>query len=149
MIKFIKTDSVNADFIQLVKLLDDDLKIRDGEDHDFYNQFNNIEILKHVIVAYYNEKPVGCGAFKKFEKEAVEIKRMFVLPEVRGKQIGTKILIALEEWAQEICYKQIVLETGVNMPEAIGLYSKMGYKSIPNYGQYKNVPTSICFKKML
>ena len=64
MINLIRTDSKNNDFINLVALLDTDLKIRDGADHDFYNQFNKIDMLKHVVVAFENNVAIGCGAFK-------------------------------------------------------------------------------------
>ena len=64
MLKIVRTDSTNEDFISLVKSLDADLQIRDGNDHPFYAQFNKIDKLKFVVVAYENEKPLGCGAIK-------------------------------------------------------------------------------------
>ncbi|MBV1924473.1 MAG: GNAT family N-acetyltransferase [Flavobacteriaceae bacterium] len=147
MIQLIKTNSENKDFIDLVKLLDADLKIRDGEDHDFYNQYNAIDKLNHVIIAYDNEEAVGCGAFKKMDEDTVEIKRMYVNPYHRGKKIATKVLVGLELWIQESGFKRVLLETGIRMPEAIGLYKKCGYQVIENYGQYKEMDTSVCFQK--
>jgi GNAT superfamily N-acetyltransferase len=147
MINTIRTNSDDRDFIELVKLLDADLAIRDGEDNLFYAQFNKIDKIKHVVLAYENEKPVGCGAIKKHEANAMEIKRMYVLPEHRKKEIATKILTALESWAAELSYTKCVLETGKKQPEAIGLYKKNGYKIIPNYGQYAGMDNSVCFEK--
>ena len=72
MIQLKRTNSSNQDFIELVAELDAYLKITDGDDHDFYNQFNGIENLKHCVVAYKDEKPVGCGAFKAFDLSKVE-----------------------------------------------------------------------------
>ncbi len=148
MVQLVKTNSENKDFIDLVKLLDADLKIRDGEDHEFYNQYNAIDKLNHVVIAYYNNEAVGCGAFKQMEEGTVEIKRMYVNPYHRGKKIATKILVGLELWIQENGYKKALLETGIRMPEAIGLYKKCGYQIIENYGQYKGVETSVCFSKL-
>jgi GNAT superfamily N-acetyltransferase len=149
MIKILRTDSNNEDFRELVALLDEDLGIRDGEDHSFYAQFNKIDLIKFAVVVYKNEKAIGCGAFKFYDDEIVEIKRMFVRPENRGQRIGVKILKELEKWAFEESYKFAILETGKKQPEAIRLYQKSGYKLIPNYGQYENIENSVCMKKRL
>ena len=92
MIKIIRTDSDNKDFIELVKYLDADLAERDGDDHSFYAQFNKIDKIKYVVVAYENGKPMGCGAIKEYSPDTMEIKRMYTLPESRGKGIATKVL---------------------------------------------------------
>ena len=147
MIKIIRTDSDNPDFIELVKNLDADLAERDGNDHSFYHQFNKIDKIKHAVVAYEDNKPIGCGAIKEFDLQVMEIKRMYTLPEGRGKGIATKILSELEKWASELSYKKCILETGKRQPEAIELYKKNGYKNISNYGQYKGIENSICFEK--
>lgn len=149
MIKLIRTNSANTDFMELVKSLDADLKIRDGEEHAFYNQFNKLDNIKHAVVTYDAGMPIGCGAIKEYQGETAEIKRMFVLPNSRGKGIATKILTELEHWAKELSYAKCILETGVNQPEAIKLYHKSGYQIIANYGQYENVKNSICFGKKL
>lgn len=149
MLKIIRTNSENADFVSLVKQLDAYLKIMDGDEHDFYNQFNNIDVLKNTIVAYLENKPVGCGAFKEYNSNSVEIKRMFTLPETREQGVASKVLLALEDWAKELNYQSSVLETGIRQIEAVQFYKKKGYKIIPNYGQYKNVENSVCFEKEL
>jgi N-acetylglutamate synthase-like GNAT family acetyltransferase len=96
MIKLLRTDSENADFRALVALLDADLAIRDGAEHAFYAQFNKINKIRHVVVAMENEIAVGCGAFKDYEKETAEIKRMYVREENRGRGIAGLILAELE-----------------------------------------------------
>lgn len=146
MLKTVRSDSYDKNFIELVKSLDAYLKITDGEDHEFYNQFNSIEKLKHVIVAYKDDKFLGCGAIKKYDKGIAEIKRMYVKPEVRGFGIATSVLKALELWAKELGYKKCILETGIRQVEAINFYKKNEYKLIPNYGQYENVAQSLCFE---
>ena len=147
MISLLRTNSENTDFVELVKLLDADLAIRDGKDHSFYAQYNKIDNIKHVVVAYDNSKPVGCGAIKEYSPDTMEIKRMYTLPEERGKRIATKILIELEKWAHELSYKRCILETGKKQPEAISLYKRNEYKIIPNYGQYVGMENSVCFEK--
>jgi GNAT superfamily N-acetyltransferase len=146
---FSRTLSDNADFQDLVALLDKDLKLRDGDQHPFYAQFNKIENIHNVIVCYIDNKPVGCGAFKEYDKKKAEIKRMFVLPGYRGKGIGLDILKELELWASELNYPECILETGKKQPEAIRLYQKAGYKIIKNYGQYENIENSVCMAKTI
>ena len=147
MRSFLKTNSSHPHFIELVKLLDADLAERDGADHSFYAQFNKINMIQHVIVAYEGDVPVACGAFKFFEDACVEIKRMYVLPQHRNKGIAAEVLQALELWAKDEGNKATVLETGLKQPEAIRLYEKNGYTRIPNYGQYAGVENSVCMKK--
>lgn len=147
MINLIRTNSDNPDFTKLVVLLDRDLAIRDGDDHAFYAQFNKTNHIRHVVVAYEKEEAVGCGAFKDYETAVVEIKRMFVQPQHRGKGIAGLMLTELEQWAKELQNTSCVLETGKKQPEAIRLYQKSGYTIIPNYGQYAGIDNSVCMKK--
>ena len=149
MINLIRTNSDNSDFRELVALLDQDLQIRDGDEHSFYAQFNKIDKIRYVVVAYENETAVGCGAFKEYEPNVAEIKRMFVRPENRGRGIAGRILTELETWAKELNYSECILETGIKQPEAIRLYQKSGYETIPSYGQYLNVENSVCMKKSI
>jgi GNAT superfamily N-acetyltransferase len=147
MLTLRRTDSTDPDFIELVKHLDADLAQRDGEDHSFYAQFNKIDRIKHVIVAYEADRPVGCGAIKEYSPGTMEVKRMYTSPESRGKGIASKVLSELELWASDLAYEKCILETGKKQPEAIALYKKRGYKVIPNYGQYADVEDSVCFEK--
>ena len=134
-----RTTSENPDFQTLIIELDRLLKITDGDDHDFYSQYNETENIKNVLIFYDNQKPVGCGAFKAYDVNTAEIKRMYVLPEYRGKGIAPKILNELEVWSKELNYKKCILETGIKLQSAIALYLKSGYKITDNYGQYEDV----------
>jgi putative acetyltransferase len=149
MIKTIRTNSDNPDFIRLVGHLDADLAERDGQDHSFYAQFNKIDKIKYVVIAYEDDEPVACGAIKEYAPGIVEIKRMYTSPESRGKGIASKILKELESWASELSYEKCILETGKKQPEAIRVYEKNGYRVIPNYGQYAGIENSVCFEKHL
>ncbi|PRP66791.1 GNAT family N-acetyltransferase [Nonlabens agnitus] len=144
-----RTNADDVHFKSLIPLLDQYLSITDGDDHDFYNQFNQLEQINHVVVAYKDQKAVGCGAIKKVDAQTVEIKRMFTLETVRGKGVATQILKELEKWAEELGFDICRLETGIHQPEAIALYKKNGYSVIPNYDQYVGMELSICFEKSL
>ncbi|MCP4442929.1 MAG: GNAT family N-acetyltransferase [Aureispira sp.] len=149
MQKLLRTNSQNPDFIKLVQKLDADLAKRDGQEHSFYAQFNKIDALQYVVVLYENGEALGCGAIKELNINTMEAKRMYTNPSSRGKGLATIILLELEKWAEELGYKKCALETGKKQPEAIRLYSKNGYQTIPNYGQYANVENSLCFEKPL
>jgi GNAT superfamily N-acetyltransferase len=149
MITIVRTNADNLDFINLIQALDIDIALRDGEEHTFYAQFNKTDDIKHVLVAYENNQPIGCGAYKMYQDAVAEIKRMYVTPEGRGKGIATQILIVLQEWATEEHYTSCVLETGKKYPEAIALYQKNGFTISENYGQYIGIEDSVCFQKEL
>lgn len=149
MLRLVRTNSDNDDFRSLVKELDADLSVRDGDDHAFYHQYNAIDAIKYTVVVYDGGKPVGSGAIKFFDDESMEVKRMFVIPASRGKGIATGILSELEKWAREMGNKRCLLETGKKQPEAIALYQKNGYSVIPNFGQYQGIENSICFEKII
>jgi GNAT superfamily N-acetyltransferase len=148
-ILLLRTDSTNPDFRKLVAALDEDLAIRDGAEHAFFAQFNKIDHLKQVVVAYAGNEPVGCGAIKEYSTGTIEVKRMYVPPAHRGKGIASLVLQELEAWAKELNYNTCILETGWKQPEAIRLYQKNAYHTIPNYGQYAGVESSVCFEKVL
>lgn len=149
MLSLIKTNSDSSDFRSLVVALDADLQVRYGEQQTFFSQFNKLNHIHHVIVAYENNQPIGCGAFKEYELGVAEIKRMYVKPALRGRGIAAEILTALEQWAKEEGFKTCILETAIRQPEAIRLYEKSGYTRIPNYGQYIGVEISLCMEKQL
>jgi GNAT superfamily N-acetyltransferase len=149
MVNLVRTTCDDHHFLKLVRLLDADLAIRDGEEHAFYSQFNKLDNIRHVVVAYEDGEPAGCGAIKEYAPDTMEVKRMFVMPAHRRKGIAAKILKELETRAAELSYKKCILETGKKQPEAIELYRNNGYQSIPNYGQYAGVENSVCFIKQL
>ena len=149
MITIKKTTSADKDFTALVKQLDEDLKIRDGDDHTFYAAFNKTATLQQAIVAYDGNTAVGSGALRKYAGGTMEIKRMYVIPQARRQGIASLILAALENWCTELGYKKAILETVKNQPEAIHLYHKNNYQLIPNYGQYADMHNSVCFGKIL
>lgn len=148
-LRIIRTDASHKDFISLVKLLDAELAVTDGDEHAFYHQYNHITHIKHALVAHVSDELAGIGAIKKFDDDSMEVKRMYVLEPMRGKGLAVKILQALEAWAVELGAKYTILETGKRQPSAIALYEKCGYQRIENYGQYAGMDNSVCFRKEL
>lgn len=149
MLTLTRTTSDNPDFQSLVVLLDKDLKEKDGDDHAFYAQFNKVDSINEVVVAYKDGNAAGCGAIKLYTETIAEVKRMFVHPDFRRQGIAKQILAALEAWAKELNYSATILETGMKQADAIELYKNSGYNVIPNYGQYTGVENSVCMHKQL
>jgi GNAT superfamily N-acetyltransferase len=120
-----------------------------GEQDAFYSQYNQIDLLQHVVLLYKDQIPAGCGAVKEAAPGIMEVKRMFTVPSFRGTGIASRVLQELEQWSAELGYHKCILETGRFMPDAVALYNNRGYRQIPNYGPYVNTEDSICFEKVL
>lgn len=146
MITYKRTNSSDPHFLDLIHQLDADLTITNGDEQAKFAQYNTVEKVKWVIIAYHDKLPIGCGGFKITEGKA-EIKRMFVNRNFRGLKIGEQILRNLETWAKEENLASAILETGINQHEAQNLYKKLGYRIIPNYGPYVNFSDSLCMEK--
>jgi len=147
--RFLRTDHTHPGFVQLVRELDQDLARRDGKDNAFYARYNSMEADARAVVAIAEGVPVGCGAIKPVDADAMEVKRMYTLPAWRGKGVASRVLAELEQWARELGMERCILETGLRQPEAIALYESNGYEPIPNYGPYAGVANSRCFAKVL
>ena len=149
MLELYRTTSENPDFANLVSHLDAHLWETYPDTQAEYDTFNVIESNDTVVIVHKDKRAVGCGCFKKFDSETVEIKRMFVHPEYRGLGIAHLILEELEKWAAELGYRYLVLETLPKQTSAIRLYQKRGYQRIENYGPYVGLADSICMRKTI
>jgi len=120
-----------------------------GEVDDLRNEELLPPTGRFVIVYDDSDAPVACGAIRRRDAEAAEIKRMYVRPEARGHGLSRVVLVELESTARDLGYRALVLETGLRQPEAIALYESAGYTTIPNFGFYKESPLSVCYRKEL
>ena len=144
--ELIRTNSDNPDFKILSAFFDEYLVDIDGDEREFFAFHNNVQ-LDNVLVVYENSEAVGCGAFKEFDENTAEIKRMFVHPNHRNKGIAKLVLNELELCANDFGFSSYILETSPKLTSAIALYKKTGYQFIPNYKQYVDVENSVCMKK--
>lgn len=148
---FCRTDGRNKDFIENCRLLDMDLDRRVGKKikRDKYQKYNQLDEIREAIIVYEENKPIGGGAIRRYDDESVELKRVFVHTEYQGRGIGSRLVSLLIEWATELGYKRMILETGELLAESCAVYKKMGFKVIPNYGPYMDMPESLCMAKDL
>jgi GNAT superfamily N-acetyltransferase len=101
------------------------------------------------FVAFRDQEPVGCGALRRLDESAGEIKRMYVLPAHRGQGVARRILQAIEAEATALAMEKLLLETGIRQPEAVALYQRAGYRRVPPFGTYTENPLSLCLAKDL
>ena len=147
--KILKTGNTHKDFTDLTSLLDAELHSRYGDTQSIYDPHNRIDPIDTAVIGYVNGMPSACGCFKPLDSHTMEIKRMYVVPNLRRRGLSSRILQALEDWGRELGYTRAVLETGKGQPEAVALYQKNGYQTIPNYGPYKDLENSTCMAKQL
>lgn len=148
---FIRTDGKNQDFIENCRLLDMDLDRRVGKvvKREKYRKYNQLDEIQEAIVVYDGKKAVGGGAIRKYDDENVELKRVFVHTDYQGRGIGSRLVSLLIEWAAELGYQRMILETGELLAESCAVYRKLGFEVIPNYGPYVDMPESLCMAKEL
>lgn len=101
------------------------------------------------LIGSVDGQDVSCGGVCRFDKETAEIRRMYVMPELRGAGFSRPMLGALEDEARSLGYRRVRLETGVHQHEALGLYRSSGFEEIPRYGPYVDDELSVCFEKLL
>lgn len=150
MIKLLRTNIHDPKFNTLVLQLNAELSSMYVNYQEVFAPHNKLKDETFSLVAIQNEKSVGIGAYRVLKDEnAVEIKRMFVPTNHRGKGISKLILNGLEQWAKENNFTFAKLETGTKNLAAISLYKKSGYKKIPPYEPYVGIEESLCFGKKL
>lgn len=149
--RFCKTDGENEDFAALCEALDRALDQAVGGkiQRQQYAKYNLRDSIHDVILIYREGRAVGCGAYKLYDEETVELKRIYVDSSLQGRGIGKELVRRLEADAKKAGYRYAVLETGAPLIRAAKLYQGLGYERIPNYGQYADMPDSICMKKKL
>ena len=149
MTKIVRTHRDDPRFLALVAQLDQDLSGRYDDGNAFYAPFNTLTKITAVVLMLEDGAAVACGAFKPFEQDGVEIKRVFVKANFRGRGLSKRVMAELESWAAEQGLCRAVLETGINQQEAISLYEGIGYRRIENFEPYAGLKESLCYEKRL
>ncbi len=147
--ELVRVSGCHPDFNRLVASLDEELNDRYGLLQKEYDRFNLVGDVETAVVGYIDGLAVCCGCFKEYNHNSAEVKRVFALPEFRGKGIARLLLDELERWMMETGYSKAMLETGIKQPEAIRFYRKCGYIPVPNFGHYTGNSDSICMCKSL
>lgn len=148
--QLIETTGTDIRFVALCSELDADLNKQNGEAfQEIYNQYNTLEKIHDVVLALQNDTPVACAAIKEYAPGTAEIKRVFTKPVCRGQGVAAAVIAALEQRAKQQGYTRLILETGITMFPAQRLYQRLGFRQIPNYGEYAGLPGSYCMEKAI
>ncbi len=143
-----RTNPAHPEYQRLIRRLDRDLAVTDGEDHAFYAQFNKSDAIRYAVLLLDGETALACGALKAYDNRSLEVKRMYTTDAARGRGLAGQVLQELETWASELGYRHLLLETGRRQAAAIRLYEKHGYRRMEeNYGPYTGAENSVCFEK--
>lgn len=145
--KYFRSNSLNKDYKMLMQSFDAELRETYGAHQDEADKQNVFEEAINMVLVTYGDNIAGCGGYKPHHENTAEIKRVYVLPEYRGKGLGIGLMREIEHWAKEDSFEHLILETGDQQHEAIALYRKIGYYDIPKYVPYLDSPVSVCLKK--
>jgi GNAT superfamily N-acetyltransferase len=147
--KIVYTTGSDKNFVELCQMLDENLnEIVGGEQQrKEYVQYNLLNDIHDVVLAYQDDIPVGCASFKQYDGQTAEVKRVFVRKEHRGIGISKQLMREIEDIAKRKGFTTLILETGAPLVEAQSLYKKLGFQVIDNYGQYKDMKGSVCMQK--
>ena len=145
-LEFIWTDGNNEEFHQFYLETEDYYSSIVGgkKNREGFIPYNLSESISDVLLAYMDGVAVGCAGLKKYNDSDVEIKRVWVEPDYRGRHIATELMDRIEDKAREMGFKRAVLQTRPIMEDAVGLYEKRGYELIENYPPYDKLEGAIC-----
>jgi GNAT superfamily N-acetyltransferase len=102
-------------------------------------------------VAYHQGRPVGCGGYRWYDRAAgtIEIKKTYLVPELRGRGAGRAMLTWLETDASASGARRVILETGVRNSAALHLFARAGYGPTPRYVAGRDPNVNRAFAKAL
>jgi ribosomal protein S18 acetylase RimI-like enzyme len=145
-LEFIWTDGNNEEFHRFYLETEDYYSSIVGgkKNREGFIPYNLSESISDVLLAYMDGVAVGCAGLKKYNDSDVEIKRVWVEPDYRGRHIATELMDRIEDKARERGFKRAVLQTRPIMEDAVGLYEKRGYELIGNYPPYDKLEGAIC-----
>ena len=96
-----------------------------------------------LLLAFVDGAPAGCGALRPLNRDACEMKRLYVRPEYKGRGIGRQLAERLIAEAKLIGYARMRLDTiPAQMMEASRLYLALGFQEIPPYYNSPQAGTS-------
>ena len=141
------SDEKDERFLKLVDELDRGYYERIGDElskYDSYNEFKNPHV---VLLALDNGTPIACISYRVFDNVSVEFKRVYVKKEYRKRGIAYNLIVQLEKSVMERNFRYSYIVTGKNNHAAIGLYEKLNYELIDNFGQFGDDDRVVCMRK--
>ena len=106
------------------------------EDKKYYSRYNENEEIEKVWVAYYENLPIGCIAYRNKGDGVGEVKRLFIKNEYRGKGISKELLKTAEHYAKEQGCTKLFLDTRITLEPAVSIYLSWGFNIVFQQGLY-------------
>lgn len=135
----------HPDAVRLIDAMGHELDLRYGDGGLSPAVPRDFEPPGVLLVAELDGRAVGCGGMRPYGGDGGEVKRMYVDPTVRGRGVARALLSALVAHARAHGMRHLVLETGTEQPEAVGLYESEGWSAIPAFGHYAHDPRTRCY----
>ena len=112
-----------------------------------YLDYNQLEDSYVVLLVLNWGNPIACASYRLFDKDSVEIRRVYVKRRYRNKGIAYKLVKSLEKLVMEDNFKYSYITTGTENAVAIALYNKLGYETIDNFTIFENDDICLCMRK--
>lgn len=129
-------DVISKEVTQLFSEQDDFMIDFLGDDSVYYTRYSKNENIKNVWVAYFDDLPIGCVAYRKKSTDVGEVKRMFIKNEYRGHGISKSLLDMVEQHAKQCGDHTLHLSTRITLEPAITLYRHSGFFETFRNGLY-------------
>lgn len=152
-----QTDGDDAALVAMVAAQQSELSVRYGEnpDHGFTQPPLHADTT-WLVLHDDDGAALGCAAVQPLSHTVAdaapdlgEVKRLYVVPDARGRGLSRVLMDAVETAARDLGYRRLQLETGMQQPEALALYRGLGYTDIAPYGYYKDSAETVCLTKEL
>ena len=150
-LRFIWTNGNNKDFRRFYEITEQYYnRIAGGAENRLqYIPHNLSSAVSDVLLVYLEDHAVACAGLKHCSAQDAEIKRVWVEPAYRGRQIATMMMRRIEDRAHMKGYSRVILQTRAAMADAVSLYTGLGYHQIDNYPPYDGLKDAVCYAKEL
>ena len=139
----------DADFLRLTEELMAEYVALYGEEALDFSPPSALTEAVCAAVAYCAGEAAASGALRRHDARSAELMRVYVRPDYRCRGLGAHLVSGLEREAKRLGFTRTVLLTGLDMPAALALYSRLGYTRIENFGPMQDDPLCVCFEKHL
>ncbi|MBO5335880.1 MAG: GNAT family N-acetyltransferase [Lachnospiraceae bacterium] len=134
--EILSANITDTSVLQLFQEQDDFMIDFLGDDKGLYTRYSEKENIKCVWIAYCDDIPMGCIAFREKAHGVGEVKRMFIKSEYRGKGIAKALLNTVECYAKEQGCHTLFLDTRITLEPAVFLYRSFGFHIVFQQGLY-------------
>ncbi len=148
-VTLVRDDALSTDALAMIAMSEAELaSIYPAEVRYAFSPKQLTDAEVRFLTAYREDAVIGCGGVAPCDGFA-ELKRIFVIPDARGSGVAGQIVAGLEAIARADGYHTMRLETGEDSPDAIALYTKLGYVRIGAFGTYEENGSSVFMEKAL